>query len=466
MKNDEAIQKESVKQIGTVRMVRGDVVEVEIGAIENLPQINELLRSVEDPDVRLEVYCQTDTVSTCLILSKGIKIYRGMAIGTTGETLSLGVDSKLLGRVINIFGQAQDGKEEIDYKKKISVHGTKTQYSKVKNKLEVLETGIKVIDFLVPFVRGGKIGFIGGAGVGKTILMTEMIHNITQRHQGVSVFAGVGERIREGQELYQRLVEANVMKDTVMILGQMNENAVVRSRSAMAAVSLAEYFRDEHKKEVLFFVDNMYRFIQAGNEVSTLIGTLPSEQSYQATLQSEISHLEDRLISTEDASITTIQTVYLPADETNDPGVVSILPFLDTTLFLSRSVAQMGINPPVDINISSSAAVSRNMISTEHFQLLTSFRQLLDRYNKISHIIAIVGQSELSAQDQLLFERVNKVINYMTQPFFSTETQTSRKGVFVPAATTVSDVKSILSGKMDRVPADKFLYIGSLTDIK
>lgn len=454
------------KSIGFIRSVQGELAEVEIDSEENIPDINELLTAVEDEEIRLEVYYQTDTVSTCLILSKGLNIYRGMAVRRTNKSLSIGIDSNLLGRVVNVFGQVQDGNKEVNITNKVSIQGSKKLFSEVTNKQEVLETGIKVIDFLVPFVRGGKIGFIGGAGVGKTILMTELIHNITQKQKGISIFAGVGERIREGQELYQRLLETGVMKDTVMILGQMNENAVVRSRSAMAAVSLAEYFRDVEKKEVLFFIDNMYRFVQAGNEVSMLLGTLPSEQSYQATLQSEISNLEDRLVSTDSGSITTIQTIYLPADETDDPGVLSILPFLDTTLFLSRAVAQMGINPPVDINISSSAAVSRNMISREHYQLLTSFRQLLDRYNRISHIIAIVGQSELSAQDQILFERINKIINYMTQPFFSTETQTSRKGVFVPAATTVADVKSILAGKLDRVPAEKFLYIGALSDIK
>lgn len=454
------------RTIGYIRSVRGDVAEVQIDALKNLPEINEVLTCVKNQGVRMEVYYQTDTISTCLIISKGIEISRGMAVCRTEEPFCVGVDPKLLGRVINVFGEAIDGGEQIVYEKKVSVHGKSHNFSSVRNRLEVMETGIKVIDFLVPFVVGGKIGFIGGAGVGKTILMTELIHNISQRHQGVSIFAGVGERIREGQELFQRLVEADVMKDTVMLLGQMNENAVVRSRSALAAVTLAEYFRDDLKRDVLFFIDNMYRFVQAGNEVSTLIGTLPSEQSYQATLQSEISHLEDRLISTENASITSVQTVYLPSDETNDPGVVSILPFLDTSLFLSRTVAQMGINPPVDINSSSSAAVSRNLIGAEHLQLLTSFRQLLERYNKISHIIAIVGQSELSAQDQLLFDRVNKVINYLTQPFFSTEMQTSRKGVFVPAATTISDVKAILSGKMDRVPSEKFLYIGSLSELK
>lgn len=466
MKVKEETRREKFKKIGYIRSVNRDLAEVEIISNEDVPENKELLVGCDDETIRLEVFFQTDTISTCLILSNGCKIYRGMPVARSGDPLSIIADESMLGRVVNLFGQAQDGKDQIATAKTVSIHGQGKNFSQVKNRAEVMETGIKVIDFLVPFLRGGKIGFVGGAGVGKTILMTELIHNITQRHQGISVVAGVGERIREGQELFQRLQEAGVMKDTVMLYGQMNENAVVRSRSALAAVSLAEYFRDVAERDVLFFIDNMYRYIQAGNEVATLIGTLPSDRSYQATLQSEISHIQDRLVSTDIATITAIETVYLPADETNDPGVVSILPFLDTSLFLSRSVAQMGINPPVDVNLSSSAAVSRSLIGAEHFQLLANFRQLLDRYNKISHIIAIVGQSELSAQDQLLFERVKKVVNYLTQPFFSTERQTGRTGVYVPSKTTINDVKAILSGKLDKVPPERFLYIGPLSDIK
>lgn len=459
------MKKEIKNKIGQIRSVRGDVAEVEISA-DPAPEIGDLLLAGDDEEIKLEVYYQTDTVSTCLIMSNRYKLYRGMVVYQTGRKLTIPANNNLLGRVVNVFGQVQDGQKQPEEKNLISIQGEQRSFSEVRNRMEVLETGIKVIDFLVPFVSGGKIGFIGGAGVGKTILMTELIHNITQRHSGVSVFAGVGERIREGHELFVRLGETGVLGSTLMLLGQMNENAVVRSRSAIAAASMAEYFRDVEHKDVLFFIDNMYRFVQAGNEVATLIGDLPSEQSYQATLQSEISSVEDRLTSTESASITTIQTIYLPADETSDPGVVSILPFLDTSLFLSRSVAQMGIYPPVDINISSSAAVSRNLVSHDHFALLTSFRQLLERYNKISHIIAIVGKSELSTQDQLLYDRVNKVINYLSQPFFTTESQTSRKGAYVPVGTTVSDVKAILAGKLDRVQAERFLYIGSLADIK
>ncbi len=427
--------------------------------------VNQVLTGLDDASIKLEVFYQSEDISSCLILSDSSKLYRGLELVNLGASLEIPVGDKLLGRVVNLFGEPQDKPDPIEGTKLRSIYSQALGMATLKGRLEVLETGIKVIDFLVPFLRGGKIGFIGGAGVGKTILMTELIHNITARNSGVSIFAGVGERIREGQELLERLAAAKVMKNTVMVLGQMNENAAIRYRAALSAITVAEYFRDQGK-DVLFFIDNMFRFIQAGNEVATLLGILPSEQAYQATLQTEISSLEDRLISTQNASITSIETIYVPSDETNDPGVSAIVPFLDTAIYLSRSIAQLGIYPPIDMATSTSTAVSRNLITAEHSALLISFRQLLDRYNKISHIVAIVGESELSSQDQILFNRVRKVINYFSQPFFSTEIQTGRKGVYVPKEKTVADVKAILSGKLDSLPGERFLYIGSLDDLK
>lgn len=455
----------SDKFVGRVNTVHGQVAEV-IMEGDNIPLIYEVLINEEDPKIRLEVYYQSKELSYCLILSESSRLYRGMKMYRTGARLELPVGEKLLGRVINLFGEPQDGLGPIKAETEVEVHTGGADLEDVKGGFEALETGIKVIDFLVPFIRGGKVGFIGGAGVGKTILMTELIHNITTRHSGVSVFAGVGERIREGQELFQRLQETDVAKNTVMVLGQMNENAAIRYRSALSAIAVSEYFRDQKKKDVLFFIDNMFRFIQAGNEVATLLGMLPSEQAYQATLQTEISTLEDRLVSTKNGTLTTVQTIYVPSDETSDPGVVAILPFLDTALFLSRQVAQQGIYPPVDVTASSTTAVSRGLVTKEHAELLTTFRQLLDRYNRISHIVAIVGESELSAQDQILFKRIRKVMNYLTQPFFSTEGQTGRKGVFVERKDTIDDVQAILAGKLDTVPEEKLMYIGTLKDIK
>lgn len=450
---------------GKILSAKGQIVQVEIQS-EQLPSLYEILTSPQDPDIRLEVFSQVENTSSCLSLSKSTKTYRTMPITGTGSQLKVPVGQQVLGRVINLFGEPQDGGKAIPPGSAASIYSKTPPLSTVKGTFQILETGIKAIDFLTPFVKGGKIGFIGGAGVGKTILMTELIHNITVLHPGVSVFAGVGERIREGQELYERLVSSKVMPNTVMVLGQMNENAAIRFRVALAAATITEYFRDSEKKDVLFFIDNMFRFVQAGNEISTLLGTTPSEQAYQATMQTEVSNLEDRLISTENAAVTSVQTIYVPSDELTDAGVNTIMTFLDTAVVLSRSVAQMGLYPPLDISQSSSSTLSKNLIGEEHFQVLTNFQESLDRYNKLSHIVAIVGQSELSPADQILFDRIKKVINYLTQPFFVTETHTGRKGVYVPKQTTVSDISTILSGRLDQTPAEKLLYIGALKDIK
>ncbi|MFH0936711.1 MAG: F0F1 ATP synthase subunit beta [Candidatus Daviesbacteria bacterium] len=449
---------------GKIKSVRSQIAEVQILS-KNHPILSELLLSKEDPDVRLEVFYQSDESALCLILSQGANLYRGMAIEGTGQALAIPTGDQILGRVINLFGETQDGLGPIKVSTSRSIYSKAPSLRSVIGNLTILETGIKAIDFITPFLKGGKIGFIGGAGVGKTILMTEIIHNISASHKGVSIFAGVGERIREGQELHQRLVESKVMPQTIMLFGQMNENAALRYRSALAATSMAEYFRDEKKMDVLFFIDNMFRFVQAGNEVSMLIGTTPSEQAYQATMQTEISNLEDRLVSTQDASITSIQTCYVPADELTDAAVNTIMSFMTSVVVLSRSATQMGLYPPLDLQLSSST-LSKNIIGEEHYTVLTAFQKLFDTYNELSHIAAIVGESELSPKDQLIYSRVRKVINYLTQPFFSTESQTGRKGVYVQRHTTISDIKLILSGKLDSVPVEKLLYIGALQDLK
>ena len=304
--------------------------------------------------------------------------------------------------------------------------------------------------------------------MGKTILLTELMHNVTFKQTGnvFSVFAGVGERIREGQELFQRLKQSGILPKTVILLGQMNENAAIRFRVALAAAAQAEYFRDEMKSDVLLFVDNMFRFVQAGAEVATLLGTIPSEQAYQATLQTEISTFEDRLIPTESGTITSFQNVYVPADEITDAGVTTVVSFLDTSIVLSRSIAQKGIYPPIDLFQSSSSTLSKAFLGEVHFKALTEFQKILENYNKLSHIVAIVGEEELSAENRILYNRTKKIINYLTQPFFMTETQTGKKGISVPKETTVNDITMILSGKLDNIPADKFMYIGSLADAK
>ncbi len=451
---------------GTIRAINGQIAEVEIEG-QVYPALAEILVSPEDPSVVLEVYFQSSSVLSCQILSNPDKMYRGMKITGTGSDLKIPIGEALLGRVIDLFGTPQDNFGKITTPYKNTIYSKAPPLTTIKRDYSLLETGIKAIDFLTPVFKGSKVGIVGGAGVGKTIILTEILHNITMGNKKVSsVFAGVGERIREGQELYQRLYESKVLPKTVIVLGQMNENAAIRSRIAQAAATQAEYFRDHLKQDVLFFLDNMFRFVQAGNEMSVLLGLTPSEQAYQATLQTEISTLEDRLIATENGSISSFQNVYVPADELTDAGVSTILSFLDTAVVLSRSVAQKGLYPPIDLFQSSSSGISESFLGTLHFKVLTQFQQLLDNYNSLSHIVAIVGESELSIENRILFERTKKIINYLTQPFFMTESQTGRKGAYVPKGTTIKDIELMLSGKLDNVPAEKFLYIGSLADAK
>ncbi|OGE31632.1 F0F1 ATP synthase subunit beta [Candidatus Daviesbacteria bacterium RIFCSPHIGHO2_01_FULL_44_29] len=449
--------------VGRVSSVKGHIVEVEIEE-DYLPLLAEILTSKENPGVRLEVYAFSDNAIYALLLTEPFDIYRNMEIVTTGQPLTIPVGPKILGRAINLFGEPEDDKGPLEADTSIPIYSPAPTFNVLKNTSEILETGIKALDFVSPFLKGGKIGFVGGAGVGKTVLITEIIHNITQQSQGISIFAGIGERIREGQELYQRLEDSKTLSNTSLVLGQMNENAAIRFRIASAAVAIAEYFRDVQKKDVLFFIDNIYRFIQAGNEVATLLGTIPSEQGYQATLQTELANLEERLISTINGSITSIQTIYVPSDELTDPGVTSAISYLDSVIVLSRSIAQLGIYPPVDLQQSSSSILSTAFIGEEHHNVLGEFQGVLSRYNQLSRIVAIIGESELSNEDRQIFARAKRLVNYMTQPFFVTESQTGKAAKYVKRLDTVSDVRAIIDGKLDQVPEEKLLNIGSLKD--
>lgn len=457
---------------GSITSINGQIAAVEIEG-ENFPILFEILTAVEDPQVILEVFSQSKTTIFCQILSNPDRLYRGMKVIGTGTDLKIPVGAAVLGRVIDLFGRPVDNAGPVSQTNKTSIYSKAPPLSIIKSSYQILETGIKAIDFLTPIQKGGKTGFIGGAGVGKTILLTELLHNITLRQaQGepqkniYSVFAGVGERIREGQELYQRLKESKVLPKTTIILGQMNENAAIRFRVALAAVAQAEYFRDQIKSDVLFFIDNMFRFVQAGAEVATLLGTTPSEQAYQATMQTEISSLEDRLIPTQNGSITSFQNIYVPADEISDAGVNAVMSLMDTAIVLSRSVAQKGIYPPIDHFSSTSSTINKAFLGELHFKALTEFQKLLENYNQLSHIVAIVGEEELSAENRILYNRTKKIINYLTQPFFVTENQTGRKGVFVSRNTTINDIAIILSGKLDNIPAENFMYIGSLKEAR
>ena len=397
------------KILGQIASVKGQVAYIEITS-NTFPAISEILISPDEEDVILEVYAQSRQHILCQILSNTSKIYRGMRVIATNSDLKIPAGRNLLGRVVDLFGRPLDG-AALTPETKVSIYSRSPSITTVKRGYEILETGIKAIDFLTPIVKGAKVGLVGGAGVGKTILLTEILHNITMKNPNTSsVFAGVGERIREGQELYQRLSDSGVMTKTAIILGQMNENPAIRFRTALAGTALAEYFRDSLKMDVLFFMDNVFRFVQAGNELSTLLGTIPSEQAYQATLQTEISKLEDRLVATNNGSITSFQNVYVPADDITDAGVNTIISFLDTAVVLSRDVAQKGFYPPLDISQSSSSTSSQTFVGAAHFKALTQFQQLLDNYNRLSHIVAILGEAELSVENRILYNRTQKII--------------------------------------------------------
>ena len=452
---------------GRIRRIRGQIVEIEFNSQSDLPNFHDILTSPEDPKVRLEHYAfKGRNRLYSLSLSPKRLLYRNMKIISTGMPLVIPAGKALLGRVVNLFGEPQDNKGPLIDDEKLVIYGKSEKLSNIITSKEVIETGIKQIDFFTPFVKGGKIGFVGGAGVGKTVLMTELLRNITYKGQGLAVFAGIGERIREGHELMKSLEEAKVIDRVALIFGQMNEHSIIRFRVAWAASTLAEYFREKNKKDILFFADNVYRFIQAGAEVSSILGYIPSELGYQATLETEISNFENRLVSTTNGSITSVQTVYVPADELTDVGVSAIISHLDAVVILSRALASRGYNPAIDPLLSSASTLNKNIVGEEHYKTATEALELLNNHKILSRTVAIVGEAELSVYDQLVFQRAKKLINYLTQPFSTLEAQTGKKGAFVPRETTIKNIAAILGGKIDSVTPEKLMYIGSLEDAK
>ena len=445
--------------------VKGQIATVRWGEEEKLPQLLEILTSPQDPQVKLEVHSfGRQNKIYCLSLSPTELLVRGMPLVPTGQPLTIPVGKQVLGRVINLFGQPLDGKGEISTGTTVPIYGAAPSFGLLKAGDEVVETGVKAIDFFTPLFKGGKVGLVGGAGVGKTILMSEILHNITEKYHSVSVFAGIGERIREAHELWLELEKAGVLDKIVLLLGQMNENAAVRFRSAAAAATITEYFRDREKKDVLLFVDNTFRFAQAGGEVAALLGEIPSELGYQATLESEMANFQNRLVATENGAVTSIQTIYVPADELSDPAVNAAMSHVDSVVILSREIAQRGHYPPVDPRRSSSTILKKEVVGEKHFATATEALEVLDRYERLSRVAAIIGEAELSPHDQLTYQRAKKLLNYLTQPFFVTEKQSSRLGVFVTKEQTVRDIGLILAGEFDEVPEERFLYIGSLED--
>lgn len=451
---------------GTITAIKGQIIEVEFR--EDKPAINDILTLENDPTAIFEVYSSaSDESFYCFLLRSSQQLQRGMKVLNTKKPLVVTVGKGLLGRVINVFGEPLDGEAPLENLTYAPISPTDIPYDHISVPSVFLETGIKVIDFFSPILKGSRVGLFGGAGVGKTILLTEIIHNVVILHkeENVSVFAGVGERAREGHELYETLKASNVLQKVALIFGQMGENAAVRFRTAMAAATIAEHFRDVEKTNVLFFIDNMFRFAQAGYELGTLMNQIPSQDGYQPTLASELASVQERLVSTTSGTMTSIEAIYVPSDDLTDYAVQSIFPFLSSSVVLSRSIYQDGRFPAVDILHSTSSALSKETVGDSHYSYYLASQSLLKRAIELERIVSLIGESELSTADQSIYRRAKILRNYFTQNFFTTELQTGKKGVYVPLSELVTDVGQIISGRYDDVPPQSFMNIGSLKDL-
>jgi F-type H+-transporting ATPase subunit beta len=400
---------------------------------------------------------------------KGVnQLFRGAEVMNTRKPILFPVGKGMLGRVVDLFGNPLDGLGKVFFEKTEPLYQNSSFGLGLNTKQELLQTGIKVIDLFSPLLKGGKMGLFGGAGVGKTMLLTEILHNIigTSEGKSVSVFSGVGERSREGLELYQALKSTNSLSLSSLVFGNMGENPAVRFLTAFAAVTLAEYFRDVAKRDVLFFIDNLFRFAQAGNELSTLMNVIPSEDGYQATLESEMAAFHERLLSTENGHITSIEAIYIPSDDLLDYAVQSIFPYLESIVVLSRDIYQQGLVPAIDILASSSIALDPSYVGDFHYDVAISAKNIIKKADTLERIVSLVGESELSKEDQITFRRAKRLKNFMTQNFFVAEGQKGQKGTYVPIETTLKDVNAIIMGKYDKIPEDAFLYIGSIGEIK
>jgi len=450
---------------GFIKSIKGHIVEVYFP--EEQPHMHDILVWEKDQNVKMEVYASSENGYYCLALSPVNQLYRGATVLNTLTSLIIPIGPEILGRLMNLFGQAEDGKGEIKTADKKSIYSPDLHFEQIIKPKEILETGIKAIDFFSPVLKGGKVGLSGGAGVGKTILLTEIIHNVVVLHKenNVSMFAGVGERVREGHELYETLAESGVLQDICLLYGPMGENPAIRFRTAIAGSAISEYLRDKLQKNVLFFIDNVFRFAQAGYELATLMNGIPSEGGYQATLSSEMGELHERISSTSQNSITTFEAVYVPSDDISDYGVQSIFPYLDSSIILSRNVYQEGRFPAIDLFSSNSSALSPDIADRMHYQTVIDAQAILKKAASLERVASLIGESELSSADQNAFRRARLIKNYMTQQFFVLENQTGKEGQFVTLSDTVKDMQSIIEGKYDTVPDEKLMHIGSLKDL-
>ena len=450
---------------GTIVQVIGAVLDIRFKP-EHLPN---LLNAIEIDNngqklvVEVAQHIGDDTVR-CIAMGSTDGLVRGMEAVDTGASIKVPVGPETLGRIFNLLGDAVDNKPQPQTAEKWEIHRPAPTFEEQESSNEVLETGIKVVDLIAPYLKGGKIGLFGGAGVGKTVLIMELINNVAKQHGGISVFAGVGERTREGNDLYREMTESGVINKTALVYGQMNEPPGARMRVALSGLTMAEYFRDREGQDVLLFIDNIFRFTQAGSEVSALLGRMPSAVGYQPTLATEMGALQERITSTKKGSITSVQAVYVPADDLTDPAPATTFAHLDATTVLSRNISSMGIFPAVDPLESTSRILTPDIVGQEHYEVARSVQAILQRYNELQDIIAILGMDELADEDKLTVSRARKIQRFLSQPFSVAEQFTGMEGKYVPLKETIRGFKEIIEGKHDDLPESAFLFVGTIDE--
>ena len=453
--------------VGKIVSIVGVVLDVKFDNENSLPNLlNALVIKLGDKEIVAEVaqHIGDDTVR-CISMSATDGLVRGMEAVDTGRPISVPVGDATLGRIFNVLGEPVDEAPAPKNAPELPIHRQAPAYNEIGGTAEILETGIKVVDLLAPYLKGGKIGLFGGAGVGKTVLIQELINNIAKQHGGISVFAGVGERTREGNDLYHEMKESGVLNKTALVFGQMNEPPGARMRVALSGLTMAEYFRDEQNQDVLLFVDNIFRFTQAGSEVSALLGRMPSAVGYQPTLATEMGNLQERITSTKRGSITSVQAVYVPADDLTDPAPATTFAHLDAKTVLSRQIASLGIFPAVDPLESSSRVLDPQIVGKEHYEVARGVQSILQRYNELQDIIAILGMDELSDEDKLTVARARRIQRFLGQPFHVAEVFTGIPGTYVPLKETIRSFKEILEGKHDNLPESAFINAGNIDTV-
>ena len=451
---------------GKIHQIIGPVIDIKFNEDEMPELLNAVNIEFQGRTIVTEVaQHKGDDVARCIALSSTDGLRRGMEAVDTGAPIQVPVGKEVLGRMFNVIGETIDEKGEVDTDLVASIHREAPSFEEQDTSAQIFETGIKVIDLIAPYTRGGKVGLFGGAGVGKTVLIQELISNIAREHGGISVFAGVGERTREGNDLYYEMIESGVIKNTAMVFGQMNEPPGARMRVALTGLTMAEYFRDKENQDVLLFIDNIFRFTQAGSEVSALLGRVPSAVGYQPTLATEMGALQERITSTKKGSITSVQAVYVPADDLTDPAPATTFAHLDATTVLSRSITELGIYPAVDPLESTSRIMDPLILGKEHYETARGVQEVLQRYKELQDIIAILGMDELADSDKLIVNRARKIQRFLSQPFSVAEQFTGMEGKCLPLKETVRGFREILEGKHDEIPEQMFLFAGGIDEV-